>query len=101
MDWVTGLPPGDDRSYNAFLVIADRSGKTPMFLPCHKDDTAMDTDLLIWNREISWTGIFTNIIGDRDTKSAQHYGLIFTNYWEQSCPSLQPTTQKLMFCLKV
>ncbi|MBW0512124.1 hypothetical protein O181_051839 [Austropuccinia psidii MF-1] len=28
----------------------------------------MDTALLIWNRVMSWTGIFTNIISDRDTK---------------------------------
>ncbi|MBW0486931.1 hypothetical protein O181_026646 [Austropuccinia psidii MF-1] len=47
MDWVTGLPPGGDRSYNACLVIVDRFSKTPIFLPCHKDDTAMDTALLI------------------------------------------------------
>ncbi|MBW0532163.1 hypothetical protein O181_071878 [Austropuccinia psidii MF-1] len=47
MDWVTGLPQGGDRSYNAFLVIVDRYIKTPIFLPCHKDDTAMDTAFLI------------------------------------------------------
>ncbi|MBW0564498.1 hypothetical protein O181_104213 [Austropuccinia psidii MF-1] len=68
MDWVTGLPPGGDRNYNACLVISDRSSKTPILLPCHKDDTSMDTALLIWNRVISWTGIFTNIISDRDPK---------------------------------
>ncbi|MBW0590136.1 hypothetical protein O181_129851 [Austropuccinia psidii MF-1] len=68
MDWVSGLPPGGDRSYNACLVIVDRFSKTPIFLPCHKDDTAMGTALLIWNRVISWTGIFTNIISDRDPK---------------------------------
>ncbi|MBW0593672.1 hypothetical protein O181_133387, partial [Austropuccinia psidii MF-1] len=68
MDWVTGLPPGGDRSYNACLVIVDRFSKTPILLPCHKDDTAMDTALLIWNRVVSWTGIFTNIISDRDPK---------------------------------
>ncbi|MBW0573182.1 hypothetical protein O181_112897 [Austropuccinia psidii MF-1] len=39
-----------------------------MFLPCHKDDTAMDTALLIWNRVVSCTGIFTNIISHRDPK---------------------------------
>ncbi|MBW0568933.1 hypothetical protein O181_108648 [Austropuccinia psidii MF-1] len=39
MDWVNGLPPGGDRGYNAFLVIVDRFRKTPIFLPCHKDDT--------------------------------------------------------------
>ncbi|MBW0514762.1 hypothetical protein O181_054477 [Austropuccinia psidii MF-1] len=68
MDWVTGLPPGGDRIYNACIVIFDRFSNTPIFLPCHKDDTAMDTALLIWNRVISWTGIFTNIISYRDPK---------------------------------
>ncbi|MBW0591573.1 hypothetical protein O181_131288 [Austropuccinia psidii MF-1] len=68
MDWVTGLPPGGDRSYNACLVIVDRFSNTPIFLPCHQDDTAMDTALLIWNRVVSWTGIFTNIISARDPK---------------------------------
>ncbi|MBW0573412.1 hypothetical protein O181_113127 [Austropuccinia psidii MF-1] len=68
MDWVTGLPPGGERIYNACLVIVDRFSKTPIFLPCHKDDTAMDTDLLILNRVVSWNDIFTNIISDRDLK---------------------------------
>ncbi|MBW0547249.1 hypothetical protein O181_086964 [Austropuccinia psidii MF-1] len=68
MDWVTGLPQGGDRSYNAFLVILDRFSKTSIFLPCHKDDTTMDTALLIQNRVVSWTGISTNIITDRDPK---------------------------------
>ncbi|MBW0530433.1 hypothetical protein O181_070148 [Austropuccinia psidii MF-1] len=62
MDWVTGLRPGGDRTYNSFLVSVDLFSKTPLFLPCHKDDTA----LLIWNRVVSWTGILTNIISDRD-----------------------------------
>ncbi|MBW0586444.1 hypothetical protein O181_126159 [Austropuccinia psidii MF-1] len=66
--WVTGLTLESDRSYNAFLVIVYRSSKTPIFLPCHKDDTAMHTSILIWNRVISWTGIFTNIISDTDFK---------------------------------
>ncbi|MBW0593902.1 hypothetical protein O181_133617, partial [Austropuccinia psidii MF-1] len=62
MDWVTGLPPGGYSSYNAFLVIVDRLSKTPIYLPCHKDDKATDTALWIWNRVVSWTGIFTNIM---------------------------------------
>ncbi|MBW0552991.1 hypothetical protein O181_092706 [Austropuccinia psidii MF-1] len=53
MGWVTGLPSGGDRTYNACLVVADRFSKTPIFPTCHKDDTAMDTALLIWNRLIS------------------------------------------------
>ncbi|MBW0499495.1 hypothetical protein O181_039210 [Austropuccinia psidii MF-1] len=68
MDWVTRPPPGGDRSSNTFLVIADRFSKTQIFLPCHKDDTAMDIALPIWNRVISQTGIFTNIISDRDPR---------------------------------
>ncbi|MBW0484290.1 hypothetical protein O181_024005 [Austropuccinia psidii MF-1] len=68
MYWLTELPPSGDRSYNACLVIVDRYSKTPVFLPCHKDDTAMDTALLLWSRVISHTGLFKNIISDRDTK---------------------------------
>ncbi|MBW0555328.1 hypothetical protein O181_095043 [Austropuccinia psidii MF-1] len=68
MDWVTALPPGGERSYNAFLVLADRYSKTPMLLPFHKDNTAMDTDIIIWNKFISHTGLFQNIISDRDPK---------------------------------
>ncbi|MBW0567886.1 hypothetical protein O181_107601 [Austropuccinia psidii MF-1] len=68
MDWVTALPPGGDRSYNACLVLVDRYSKTPMFLPCHKYDTAMDTAIMIWNKVISHTGLFQNIISDRDPK---------------------------------
>ncbi|MBW0461097.1 hypothetical protein O181_000812 [Austropuccinia psidii MF-1] len=68
MDLVSGLPPGGDRSYNACLVIVDRFSKTPIFLPCQRDETAMGTALLIRNRVISRTGIFTNIIRDRDSR---------------------------------
>ncbi|MBW0570421.1 hypothetical protein O181_110136 [Austropuccinia psidii MF-1] len=65
MDWVTALPPGGDKCYNACLVVVDRYSKTPIFLPFHKDDTALDTALLIWSRVISHTGLFKNIISDR------------------------------------
>ncbi|MBW0539551.1 hypothetical protein O181_079266 [Austropuccinia psidii MF-1] len=69
MDWVTAsLPPGGDRSYNAFLVLVDRYSKAPMFLPFHKDDTAMYTAIMIWNKVFSHTGLFQNIISDRDPK---------------------------------
>ncbi|MBW0579454.1 hypothetical protein O181_119169 [Austropuccinia psidii MF-1] len=68
MDWVTGLPPGGYGIYNSCLAIVDRFSKTTIFFPCHKDDTAMDTALLIWNRVVSWTGIFTKIIDDRDPR---------------------------------
>ncbi|MBW0516910.1 hypothetical protein O181_056625 [Austropuccinia psidii MF-1] len=68
MDWVTALPPGGDRSYNACLVLVERYSKTPMFLSFHKDDTAMDTAMMIWNKAISHTGLFQNIISDRYPK---------------------------------
>ncbi|MBW0574912.1 hypothetical protein O181_114627 [Austropuccinia psidii MF-1] len=80
MDWVTDLPPGGDRTpgrisrqslvidFTLHRVIVDRFSKTPIFLPCHKDDTAMDTALLIWNRVVSWTGICTNIVSERDSE---------------------------------
>ncbi|MBW0481441.1 hypothetical protein O181_021156 [Austropuccinia psidii MF-1] len=67
MDSVTGLPPGVERSYNSCIVIFERFSNTQIFLPCHKNDTTMNKTLLIWNKVVSWTGIFTNIISDRDT----------------------------------
>ncbi|MBW0563395.1 hypothetical protein O181_103110 [Austropuccinia psidii MF-1] len=39
-----------------------------MFLPLHKDDTAMDTAIIIWNKGISHTGLFQNIISNTDPK---------------------------------
>ncbi|MBW0481822.1 hypothetical protein O181_021537 [Austropuccinia psidii MF-1] len=66
--FVTALPPGGDRSYNACLVLVDQYSKTPMFLPFPEDETAMDTAIMIWNKAISHTGLFQNIISDRDPK---------------------------------
>ncbi|MBW0465487.1 hypothetical protein O181_005202 [Austropuccinia psidii MF-1] len=41
---------------------------TPIFFPCHKDDKVMNTALLISNRVVSWTYIFTKIISGRDPR---------------------------------
>ncbi|MBW0538597.1 hypothetical protein O181_078312 [Austropuccinia psidii MF-1] len=68
MDWVTAHSPSGDKSHNAFLVIVDTYIKTPIFLPGHKDYTAMDTALLLRSRVIPHTGLFRNIIPDRDPK---------------------------------
>ncbi|MBW0528109.1 hypothetical protein O181_067824 [Austropuccinia psidii MF-1] len=68
MDWVIALPPACEKSQNAFLAIVDRYSKTPIFLPFDKDETAMNTALLIWNTVISHIGIFESIISDRDPK---------------------------------
>ncbi|MBW0483846.1 hypothetical protein O181_023561 [Austropuccinia psidii MF-1] len=96
MDWVTALLPSGDRSHNACLVIVDRYIKTPIFLPCHKDEIAMDTVLLHWNIVISHTGLFENIISDRDPKFTS---ALWTNLHRCLAPSyhfLQHTTLKLM-----
>ncbi|MBW0507357.1 hypothetical protein O181_047072 [Austropuccinia psidii MF-1] len=66
MDWVTALPPSGDKRYTACLVIVDRYRKTTIFLPCHQDDTAMDTAPFLWSRVFSHTGLFKNIISERD-----------------------------------
>ncbi|MBW0520704.1 hypothetical protein O181_060419 [Austropuccinia psidii MF-1] len=68
MDWVTALPPGGDRSDNACLVLVDRYSKTQMFLPFHKDDTAMDTAIMIRYKVKSHAGLFQNMLSDRDPK---------------------------------
>ncbi|MBW0554789.1 hypothetical protein O181_094504 [Austropuccinia psidii MF-1] len=97
MDWVAALPPGGDKSYNACLVIVDRYSKTPIFLPCHKDDTGMDTALLIWNRVISHTGLFKNIISDREPKfTSALWTNIYISFWMQNYCSQQHTIHKQM-----
>ncbi|MBW0581861.1 hypothetical protein O181_121576 [Austropuccinia psidii MF-1] len=57
MDWVTGLVPGGKENYNACLIIVDRFSKSMRCIPCHKEDTAMDTALLFWNNIISTCGV--------------------------------------------
>ncbi|MBW0507723.1 hypothetical protein O181_047438 [Austropuccinia psidii MF-1] len=68
VDWVKALPLEGDRSYNACLVLVERYRKAPIFLTCHKNDTAVDTAIMIWNKAINHTGLFQNIISDRDPK---------------------------------
>ncbi|MBW0497709.1 hypothetical protein O181_037424 [Austropuccinia psidii MF-1] len=68
MDWVTGLVPGDKEKGNSCLIIVDRFRKSMRCLPCHKENTAMDTDLLFWNNIISTCGVPKIIISDRDSK---------------------------------
>ncbi|MBW0586644.1 hypothetical protein O181_126359 [Austropuccinia psidii MF-1] len=68
MDWISALPPSGDKGYKGFLVIVDRYSKTPIFLPCHNDDTSINTPPLLWSLVISHTGLFKNIRSDRDPK---------------------------------
>ncbi|MBW0507767.1 hypothetical protein O181_047482 [Austropuccinia psidii MF-1] len=68
MDWVTGLVPGGKENFNACFIIVDRFSKSVRCLPCHKEDTAMDTALLFWNNIISTCGVPKIIISDREPK---------------------------------
>ncbi|MBW0548889.1 hypothetical protein O181_088604 [Austropuccinia psidii MF-1] len=68
MDWVTGLVPEGKENFNACLVIVDRYSKIVRLLPCHKEDTAMDTALLSWNNMISTCGVPKIIISNREPK---------------------------------
>ncbi|MBW0531617.1 hypothetical protein O181_071332 [Austropuccinia psidii MF-1] len=43
------------------------------FLPCHKEETAMDTALLFWNNIISTCGVPKIIISDRDPKFTSEF----------------------------
>ncbi|MBW0562804.1 hypothetical protein O181_102519 [Austropuccinia psidii MF-1] len=68
MDLVIELSSNSDRSHNACLVIVEIYRKTPIFSLFHKDDIAMDTALLLWNRVIPHTWLFKNIISYRGPK---------------------------------
>ncbi|MBW0492571.1 hypothetical protein O181_032286 [Austropuccinia psidii MF-1] len=68
MDWVTGLAPGGRENFNPFLIIVDRFSKSVRFLPCHKEDTAIDKALLFWNNIIFTFEVPKIIISDRDPK---------------------------------
>ncbi|MBW0481510.1 hypothetical protein O181_021225 [Austropuccinia psidii MF-1] len=96
MDWITSLSPAYDKSYNACLVIVDSYRKSPIFLPCHKDDTAMDTALLICNRVISHTRLFENIISNLDQKFALALWTNLCNLLGKKHHSQQLIIHKLM-----
>ncbi|MBW0564040.1 hypothetical protein O181_103755 [Austropuccinia psidii MF-1] len=68
MHWVTGPVPIGKLNLNACLVIVDRYIRSLRCLPCHKEETAMDTALVFWNNIISTCGIPKTIISDRDPK---------------------------------
>ncbi|MBW0463140.1 hypothetical protein O181_002855 [Austropuccinia psidii MF-1] len=76
------IKPTEARSYNALLVLVDRYRNNPMFLLFHKYDTAMDTAIMIWNKVISHTGSFQNIISDRDPKFTSALWTTLHNFFE-------------------
>ncbi|MBW0469553.1 hypothetical protein O181_009268 [Austropuccinia psidii MF-1] len=74
MDWDTGPVSGGIESFNAFLIIIVRLSKILKCLPCHKEDTAMDTARLFWNNIISTCVVHKIIINDRDPKFTSEFG---------------------------
>ncbi|MBW0477329.1 hypothetical protein O181_017044 [Austropuccinia psidii MF-1] len=79
MDWVTGLVPGGKENFDACLIIVDGFSKSMRCLPCHKEDTDMDTSLLFWNNIISTCGVPKIIISNRDTKFTSEF---WTNLYD-------------------
>ncbi|MBW0463773.1 hypothetical protein O181_003488 [Austropuccinia psidii MF-1] len=73
IDWVTGLVPEGKENFNAFLIIVTRFSKSVRCLPCHKEDTSMDTALLFWNNIISTLEVPKIIIGDRDPQFTSEF----------------------------
>ncbi|MBW0516275.1 hypothetical protein O181_055990 [Austropuccinia psidii MF-1] len=73
MEWITGLVPGGEETFNACLIIVYRFRKHMRCLPCHKEDTPMDTALLFWNNIISTCGVPKIIMSDRDPKFTSEF----------------------------
>ncbi|MBW0479239.1 hypothetical protein O181_018954 [Austropuccinia psidii MF-1] len=79
MDWVTGPVPGGREHSNSCIVIVDRYSKSVRCLPCHKEDTAMDTALLFLNNILSTCGVPKTIISDRHPKFTSEF---WTNLYD-------------------
>ncbi|MBW0521310.1 hypothetical protein O181_061025 [Austropuccinia psidii MF-1] len=79
MDWLTGLAPGGKENFNSCLIIVDRFSKSMRCLPCHKEDKAMDTDLLFWNNIISTCGVPKSIFSDREKNFTSEF---WTNLYD-------------------
>ncbi|MBW0472271.1 hypothetical protein O181_011986 [Austropuccinia psidii MF-1] len=73
MDWVTVLVPGGKENSNACLVLGDRYSQSVRCFPCHKEDKAMDTALLFWNKIIATCGFPNIIISDRNPKFTSEF----------------------------
>ncbi|MBW0494799.1 hypothetical protein O181_034514 [Austropuccinia psidii MF-1] len=89
MDWVTGLVPGGKENFNACLVLIDRYSKSVRCLPCHKEDTTMDTALLFWNNIIATCGVPKIIISDRHPKFTSEF---WTNIYDMLGTRLEVST---------
>ncbi|MBW0495197.1 hypothetical protein O181_034912 [Austropuccinia psidii MF-1] len=98
MDWVTGLVPGGKENFNACLIIVDSFRKSVRFLPCHKEDTAMDTALFFWKNIISTCEVPKISICDRYPKLTSE---VWTNLYDMLgtklpfCTAYHPQTDGL------
>ncbi|MBW0493982.1 hypothetical protein O181_033697 [Austropuccinia psidii MF-1] len=79
MNWVTGLVPGGKENFNAFPSIVYRFRKSVRCLPCHKEDTSMDTALLFWKKVIYTCQVLNIIISDREPQVTSEFP---TNLYE-------------------
>ncbi|MBW0512371.1 hypothetical protein O181_052086 [Austropuccinia psidii MF-1] len=72
MDWVTALPQSGDKGYNACLVIVDRYSKTPILLPCHKDETGQTPAILEkgWNPRLPADSLRNDLVEIHPTASS-------------------------------
>ncbi|MBW0486261.1 hypothetical protein O181_025976 [Austropuccinia psidii MF-1] len=89
MDWVTGIFPEGKENYNASLIIVDRFSKSMRCLPCHKEDTAMDTALLFWNNIIFTCGVPKIIVIDMDPNFTSEF---WTNLYDMLNNKLEFST---------
>ncbi|MBW0582608.1 hypothetical protein O181_122323 [Austropuccinia psidii MF-1] len=100
MDWVTALPPGGDKRYNACLVILDRYSKTQIVLP------SLWTNLhKLWGTKLSFSTAYhpqTDELAERMIQNLEEmirrfcpYGLElkdsdgFTHDWCTLIPALE------------
>ncbi|MBW0571521.1 hypothetical protein O181_111236 [Austropuccinia psidii MF-1] len=98
MDWVTGLATGGKETYNACLIMVDRFSKSMRCIPCHKEDTAMDTALLFWNNIIATSSHpQTDVLADRMIQKMEDilrrfcaYGMEYKDHdWVTLLPAVQ------------
>ncbi|MBW0554127.1 hypothetical protein O181_093842 [Austropuccinia psidii MF-1] len=97
MALVTGLVLGGKESYNDCIVTEDRISKSFRYLPCHKEDESIDTELLSWNKIISEFGLPIIIISHRED---YNFGPTSMTFWEPNLHSSQDKNQKQMGWLK-
>ncbi|MBW0490058.1 hypothetical protein O181_029773 [Austropuccinia psidii MF-1] len=61
------------------IVIVDKYNKSFRFLPCHKEDTEIDPELLLWSKIITTCGVPKIIISDRNPKFRSEF---WTNLYD-------------------